>query len=548
MTAPNYLKVIKLKCEKDFYFFCRYMFQRQSGSKFVKNWHHETITDALTEVAEYKTRNLIINMPPRYGKTELAVKMFIAWSIAKDPRAKFIHLSYSSELALDNSAAIKDLIESDYFQEIWPVKLRKDSKSKKLWKTEEGGGLYATSTGGQITGFGAGNIRDGTDQNEATSTNWLDDYSWLNAYDETEEEQEFQAGIYGGSFGGAIIIDDPHKVDDIGSDVERIKVNNRLNETITSRRNSRNTPIIVIMQRLHIMDMTGYLLAGGIGEDFKCVTIPAIIEEKDAEGEVVREKALWGFKHTLDDLKRLQKAEQRIFAGQFMQTPVPKGGADFKTEWVKYYDATDLPWSRFIPYILVDAANSRKRTSDYTAMMVVLTGGDKNYYLADMVRDRLNPTERIETLIDLHKKWLDRTGKSPRVGYEQYGMMSDTHYLTEAQRAMGYNMNVVELGGRQSKEDRIRRLVPLFQNGNIYIPKVLIYVDAENERRDLVNEFVNDEYVNFPVAAHDDMLDALARILDHDMRVTFPKISTSETRYQRTQPPKSANRAHFVNM
>lgn len=263
---------------------------------FVESWHHEVITDALRKVVKGEIKNLLINMPPRYGKTEMAVINWVAQCLAFNPKSKFIHLSYSDDLALENSSKAKELILTDEYQRYWPIKLKDDSKSKKKWYTTEGGGLYATSAGGAITGFGAGS---------------------------TESDE----------FSGAIIIDDPLKVDDAEREGERDRVNSRLNQTIKSRRNNRNTPIIIIMQRLHEEDMSGYVLEGGMGEEFHHLKLPAIYEGK----------ALWPFKHTLEDLETERRADPRTFAGQMMQEPSPEDGEFFRREWFNRFDLGQEP-------------------------------------------------------------------------------------------------------------------------------------------------------------------------------------------------------------
>lgn len=221
-----------------FTFFTRYFFKQNHNRKFVIGDHHELICDVLEKVLKGEIIRLIINVAPRYSKTELAVKNFIAHGLALNPSAKFIHLSYSDSLALDNSEEIKDMVQSfPYTQLFQDVIVKKDSKSKKKWYTTSGGGVYATAAGGQVTGFGAGKVED---------------------MDDSEMEEMFINEKEG--FGGAIIIDDPIKPDDADSDVIRERINQRFDSTIRNRTNSRNTPIIIIMQRLHPNDLCGYLM------------------------------------------------------------------------------------------------------------------------------------------------------------------------------------------------------------------------------------------------------------------------------------------------
>ena len=125
----------------------------------------------------------------------------------------------------------------------------------------------------------------------------------------------------------------------------------------------------------------------------------------------------------------------------------------------------------------------------------------------------------------LHRKWNKLGGKSPIVGYEKYGMMTDAFYLKKEQNERNYRFNIVELGGQLKKEDRIRRLIPLFQQKRIYFPSTLIYSNYAKNTVDLIRELINNEMLVFPVSAHDDMLDAMARICDEELYAHFPMVT-----------------------
>ena len=111
-------------------FFCMYLFKETNGSMFAPYEHLIQIADKLEDVARGDIKRLVINIFPRSGKTEMAVKLFIAWGLALNQRSKFIHLSYSGDLALDNSATAKEYISSPAFQDIWKMELRIASKAK----------------------------------------------------------------------------------------------------------------------------------------------------------------------------------------------------------------------------------------------------------------------------------------------------------------------------------------------------------------------------------------------------------------------------------
>jgi len=295
--------VVQLHCKTSLMNFTKYFFKKQYNRSFVVGSHHEKICEKLDAVIRGEITRLIINIAPRYGKTELAVKSLISYGLALDPTAKFIHLSYSDDLALDNSEAVRDLVQTEYYQEVFPyVQIKRGSNGKKKWYTEQGGGCYATAAGGQVTGFGAGQVdRDEFDP----------------------ELDEMMPHNEGGIFGGALIIDDPIKPDDADSYTVRNKVNNRFDSTIVNRVNSRNTPIIIIMQRLHENDLCGHVLENYPGE-WEVLSLPCIIVD---EGQTLQEgKALWEFKHTLNELLKMNNINPINFGRQYMQNPQPREG------------------------------------------------------------------------------------------------------------------------------------------------------------------------------------------------------------------------------
>lgn len=301
------------------YNFTRKMFLYLNNNDFIVGEHHRKIFNALDSVIRGETKRLIINMPPRYGKTEIVSKMFLAYGLAINPKSKFLLLSYSGSLALDNSDAVKQVVKSDYYQLLFPTRIKAGSDTKARWDTEQGGGVYATTPLGQVTGFGAGLLDSDRDF----------------AIDETRP------------FGGAIVIDDPIKPEDALSDTVRETVNRRFETTIRNRVNSRNTPIIIIMQRLHEHDLSGYLI-GLEPEEWKVLSLPALYEE---EGE---EKALWSFKHSVEELKRLRQLNPFVFETQYQQNPTPIEGLMYTS--FKTYDT--LPIGAITRKCYIDTADT----------------------------------------------------------------------------------------------------------------------------------------------------------------------------------------------
>ena len=167
--------------------FTRHMFYARRKSDMALAPFHDGLCRTLERVVTGEITRLIINIPPRSGKTEIAVKSFIAWCMGNFPESEFIHASYSKTLATSNTAEIREIMGNEAFAEIFGApRFRSDTNAKDHFKTMQGGHVYATGSEGTITGFGAGKMRE--------------------------------------MFGGAIVIDDPHKAGEGNSETMRKNV------------------------------------------------------------------------------------------------------------------------------------------------------------------------------------------------------------------------------------------------------------------------------------------------------------------------------------
>lgn len=447
--------------------FCKYFFEKR-GDKFQVNHHHYKIRDALDDVRTGKNKNLLINMPPRFGKSEMAVINFIAQSIARNPKSRFIHLSYSDELAMENSSKARELIRSDEFQELWPVTLKEDADSKKKWYTTQGGGLYATAAGGAITGFGAGAIRGENDDD----------------------------------FYGCIIIDDPLKVDDAESKGERDRINDRLNTTIKSRRNSRNTPIIIIMQRLHEDDMSGFVLRGGMGEKFAHLKMKAIQDDGTP---------LWPLKATIAELEIERNADPRTFSGQMQQEPSPDDGTYFKREWFKRYDLGGEP-ENLTMYGASDYAVSEGK-GDFTEQAIGGFDQKEDLWLVDWWSGQTTPDKWIAEEFKLVRT------HDPLVWVAEGGMIrrSVEPFILKEQREKGCYFRMEWLNSNKDKAANSRSFQALASQGKVHIPNTAW------------GEELMTQLLQFPAGRYDDKVDVcglFGRILNQTFgpRTTSPEI------------------------
>ena len=464
MSSELELQAIRDLAREDLYFFSRYMFYRRRHFKWKRNWHHKAICDALMRVYRGETKNLIINIPPRYSKTELAVTNFCAWAMGKAPDSEFIHTSYSAKLAAKNSAGVKEQIVHEAFGEIFPgVELAGDATAKDDWKTSQGGSFYATGSGGTITGFGAGKAREG--------------------------------------FAGAIVIDDPHKADEANSDTVREGVIEWFQNTLESRVNNPDTPKILIMQRLHERDLAGWLLDGGNGEHWEHLCIPAVNDGSWPEwsgGEIG--DALWPWKHDIAALQVMERTKPYVYSGQYGQRPAPAAGGLIKPDLIPIVDALPrgLRTARGWDFAATDE-NERKRKNkaaepDWTAGAKVAIDDAGRVFICDMVRFRGQPLE-VETTL---KSTASRDGSGTAISIPQ-----DPGQAGKAQAQMFVRMlhgyDVLATTETGSKATRAAPFAAQVDAGNVYMLR-----GSWNQA------FINEARM-FPNGAFDDQVDAVSR-------------------------------------
>ncbi len=225
-----------------------------------------------------------------------------------------------------------------------------------------------------------------------------------------------------------------------------------------------------------------------------------------------------------------------IFGCQMLQNPKSDRAQGFDLEWLRPWSGRD--WTGMNLYILVDPSSGKKEGDrDYTTMQVIGLGEDENYYWIDGLRDRMNLTQRGAALMRLHREYRPKA-----VGYEQYGMQADIEYIKTLQEDQNYRFEIKELKGPISKADRIRRLVPVMEEGRFYMPPKCQHKTTEETVIDVVDEFRN-ELDAFPVGGHDDLIDGAARILDGDLGAIFP----SKNKPTRTSPLPTRTNSHRFN-
>lgn len=400
-TDPTKLEVERIKCEDEHLFFTRRFFKPRMGFKFSVNWHHEYIADKIDEVIAGKIKNLVINVPPGSGKTELLTNL-IARGIARNTRSRFLYLSFSQSLVEDVSATARNIVKSEDFQNLWPIKISTSTDAKASWKTTvdgyEAGHVYSASMGGQVTGRRAGTLaNDG--------------------------------------FTGAIILDDPLKPEDAFSKTARNKANRKILNTVNSRKAKSSTPIILIMQRLHVEDPTNFVMTGNVPGEWEQISIPALIDDayieklpqhiqskipRNIERDEKGRQSYWPLKESLQSLLQLEQGGQDkdgaavsryTFSSQYQQRPKKLGGDLVKAEWFgRYLKLPALKWRA----IWVDTAQKTKEHNDYSVFLCGGLGYDGKLYIIDVKRGKWEAPELIKEaklFINKHKESNTELGK-----------------------------------------------------------------------------------------------------------------------------------------
>lgn len=306
--------------QTSFFLFTRTFYPLLTGRNFIipnppgRENHITTISRELVKCAKLETTKLIINVPPGHGKSTL-LSMWTAWCMARYPDSRFLYISYSQTLAATHTDVVRRIMMMREYRELFSVELRSDSKAKDFFQTTAGGAVGAFGSSGAITGRDAG--LPGLDR-----------------------------------FSGALILDDPHKPDEVFSDTMREKVIQNYRDTIQQRARGINVPFIMIGQRLHESDLCDYLLRGEDGYEWDRVILKSI----DAAGNALYPEAF-----PLDMLRIRQERDIYVFSAQHQQDPQPAGGAVFKKEWFVILDNEP---EIIMTFITADTAETDKDYND----------------------------------------------------------------------------------------------------------------------------------------------------------------------------------------
>jgi predicted phage terminase large subunit-like protein len=451
----NQAALLSALLRSDFSSFVRKCFNEiVRDTTFTENWHIHAIAYGLNRVRKGEVKRLIINQPPRSLKSISVSVAFVAWLLGHDPTRRIIVVSYSVELALELHRQFKMVINSDWYRKLFPrMRLARDSALEAV--TTLGGGRYATSIEGTLTGRGA----------------------------------------------NLIIIDDPHKADEALSEKARNQVVNWFSGTLLSRLDDkRSGQIILVMQRLHPDDLSGHLIETGnwhhlnlpaqAPEDQWVPTGPNTAEhwrcgeplQIEREGTTV-----------LDAIKRDLGSQK--FSAQYLQQPVPAGGNAVKREWLGFYDAvpTFLLGDRIVQSW--DVAAGIGENNDFSVGTTWLRRATK-YYLIDVFRQRLPYPDLRRRIVSLAREFGADTVLIEKAGF---GLTLLQEIRAELPIGMIEPLGIVPRGGKQ---ERLAAQSAKIEAGRIFLPKEAPWLA----------DFLH-ELLAFPNGRHDDQVDSLSQFL-----------------------------------
>ena len=419
------------------------------------NWHHRLICEYLEACYLGQFKRLIINMPPRYTKSNLITVAFPTWIWKRDPRKRFICASYSQSLSTKHSVDRRGIIESQWYRDMpgKKFKISTDQNMKTEFQNDQRGVMIASSIKGTLTGKGC----------------------------------------------DILIVDDPQSPKLAQSEIERNNVNLAFDRTISTRLDDKeNGVMIIVMQRLHENDLTGHLIAKGGWEVLK---IPGI-ETKGSTylfplSHKIKERKPNQILHEArEDLPKLMAQKQALgsygFAGQYQQEPSPDGGGIIKREWFKFYKI--IPDKFDVQVMSIDTAVKGEENSDYFVAQVWGKIAAQKYLL-DQVRIRADFTQTILVIKSLAAKWPKAIAKI--VEDKANGPAIISSLQKQITGLIAYNP-------KTDKVSRMRAVSPEFEAGNIYIPDPSI--------APWVHDYI-EEFCLFPRGANDDQCDSTSQLL-----------------------------------
>lgn len=442
--------ILYAACRNDLYAFMQKAFYEIDGSQeFKGNWHLELICDKLQQCLDGKIKRLIINIPPRNLKSHIASITFPAYILGHSPSERIICVSYAQTLANDLSRKTRQLMETDFYKQVFKTCLG-DKNTENMFETTSNGYRFATSVDGSLTGFGG---------------NW-------------------------------IILDDPIKADDAQSEVKRNNVNNWYDNTLISRLNDKvNGVIIVVMQRLHIDDLTGHLLKQ---DGWDLLSLPAIAESDEcfelSNGKTVGRKAGEALNPALEPLEILDSQRKLMpnynFSAQYQQNPIPAKGNVINFDDFGFFDCCPAGAETFQSW---DIALKDGKDNDYS-VCITAKYQDNLLYVENVQRFKLDMFLLVNKIREMHQHF-----RCNHLIIEDSSI--STHLLQYIQREL--SLYPIKYKPQGDKVTRANNASLFIKSGRVLLQRNATWLDD-----------FKSEINSFPNGKHDDQVDALTQLIE----------------------------------
>ena len=440
------------------------------------------IAEKLEAVERGDIKRLMITMPPRHGKSELASRRFPSWVLGRDSDKGLISASYNSDLASDFGREVRNIVNSQRFTNVFPdVHLAKDSAAANRWHTNGRGGYVAAGIGTAVTGRGAhiftidDPVKDRAEAESETSQRRA--YEWYTSTAYTRLESTLNEDLTD---------------EDLFWDISGAMADGLIEPF--------EGAIVLIQTRWHENDLSGRLLVDmeNGADQWELLNLPAIMDNK----------ALWPSKYPIERLREIERAiGTRDFSALYQQDPTPEEGDYYKREWFKRYYPKDLPKS-LNKYGTSDFAVSENE-GDYTEHTIWGIDEEDNSYILGNWHGQTSSDVWIETMLDLHKehKTLDWFGEGGVI------RKAVEPFLKKRMRERRLYPRVEWINPIHNKVISSRSFQGRASQGKVFIPYGL-----EGDR-------MLEQLVKFPQGKYDDFCDTCSlwgRALDDTRKVILP--------------------------
>lgn len=434
------------------------------GEKFVWAWYFDSIAWHLERVRRGEIRRLIINLPPRSLKSIMASVAWPAFLLGRDPTMRIICASYSGDLARKFSNDFRTLIDTNWYKSLFPWTRIGDFKDSEV-ETEftARGSRLATSVGGTLTGRG----------------------------------------------GDIIIVDDPLKPDDAELQTIRSNANQWFTNTLLSRLDDKRTgAIVVVMQRVHMDDLTGFLLDRS--DEWMVLNLPAIatvdqdiptwngaVYHRDLEELLSHEREP---RAVLDELKN--HLGSAAFSAQYQQEPQPAGGSTIQRAWIKRY--AEWPTEICMKLQSWDTANKGGPENDWSVCTTWYLTRNTQWYLIDVWRGRLDYPGLKAKVREQATKWQPNC-----VLVEEMG--TGISLVAELKACVP---GIIGVTPNKDKRARMSCASAKFEAGQVFLPEKASWLSD-----------LEDELLSFPGSRYDDQCDSISQALEN---TNLPMVFTLE--------------------